>query len=1097
MAFLRADTPQSAQTPALTGLSIQTSAYGLAIPVVYGTTRQAPNIIWYGDFASFQVQNDQQGSGKGGMGGGASGKSGQSQQPTYNYQTGIALALCEGPIHDLPGRVWQSKAETDLASLGFSKFLGTYPQTPWSQLTTSHPTEAFGYNGIAYVAAAAYQLGATAQLPNHSFLVQGLMWDGALPNGDVDASRVIADILTNEHYGVAFPAAHIGSLSVYQSYVLAAGLLMSPAFNAQTTAAQALEDICQMTHSAIVWNSSFLTVVPYGDEAVTGLGHTYTPPASPQYDLTDDDFIPATGGTDPIQILRKRPADILNSLKIEVLDRNNQYNVAVLEAKDQASIDGQGLKQGSTRSQHAICDLQIGRTSAQLQLQREMVANTYTFTLDARYVLLDPMDIVSLTDLTMGIDHLWVRITSIKENPVNGTFDFEAEEYAAGMGATAQYSFTPGTPFFADYGGDPGNINAPIIFEPDTSLSQGLEVWFAVSGGATWGGAEVWVSADGGSTFAYAGQINGAARMGTIGGLPAYPVVPGSQTIDQTNTLHVDLSESTSQILSTSQAGARAYNSLCYVDGEFIAYATATLTSSYQYDLTYLVRGTFNSFPVAHAAGKPFCRIDQGLFRWPYTADRVGQTMHFKFVSFNQYRGGLQSLADVTDYPYTLTGVGLQKLQVAFDQLDKELQSYIGFQEQGAQIAADFAGNALDRAHFAQEYATATVLTESQARQSEDESLAFLVNLVASGLDGEVSARGVAVSTLQSQVTTVDGRVTVVSGKVDAVTSKINDPITGLTALASGQSTLTTRVSNAEQGLAASSVQINSVSTQIGTVSQTVTQEISTRQNFDGSMVGYWAVQMTQNAGSQARVSGARLISTTGADGAQVSQLIFEIDKLMLAPPGGTPSFVFIPGQVNGVGYFGMHGQFVLDGTLTANKIAARQITADLIAVGAIRAEHLQVGSIDANKLTADAAYYGRKIRLAGLWTYTFRNGPFPPQEVIARGATIINGEATIFVSVSGSVSGIFNGDSAAVELWIDGAFIQRIVGFDQVAATGTVGLNGNVFTIVPLSPGGHTFQVRFTSTGRSDAVNNPPRSVAFGGAYMSIQEPRNLLGTD
>jgi hypothetical protein len=1079
MSFLRPEAPQSQQAPALTGMSFQTSAYGLAINVVYGTSRIAPNLIWYGDFVAFQVQNDPQGSGKGGMGGGGSGKSGQSPGATYNYQTGMALALCEGPIHDIPGTVWQSKAETDLASLGFSKFLGTYPQTPWANLSTIHSAESFGYNGIAYVAAAAYQLGATAQMPNHSFLVQGLMWDAALPNGDVDASRVIVDILSNTHYGVAFPPSRIAALTNYQSYVLAAGLLISPAFTAQATAAQAIDDLCMMTNSAAVWNASSLTIVPYGDEAVTGNGHTYTPPASPQYDLTDDDFITPQAGDDPVKIQRKRPADILNSIKIEVLDRNNQYNVAILEAKDQASIDTQGLKQGSTRQQHAICDLQVGRTSAQLQLQREMIANTYTFTLDARYVLLDPMDIVTLTDTVLGLDHLWVRIISIKENAQDGTLEFEAEEYSAGTGASAQYSFTPGSPFFANYGGDPGSINTPIIFEPDTTLSQGLEVWFAVSGGVDWGGAEVWVSADGGTTYGYAGQINGGARMGvTTNTLPAFPVAPGSQTIDQINTLSVDLAQSRAQILSTSQAGARAYNSLCYVGGEYIAYATAALTSGNAYDLTYLVRGTFNSFPVAHAGGTQFCRIDQGLFRWPYTVDRIGQTLHFKFVSFNLYRGGLQSLADVTDHPYTLTGVGLQKLQVAFDNLDAELRDFIGFQEQGAQIAADFAGNALDRAHFAQDYATASVSTESDARQTADNSLAFLINTVAAGLDGEVSARGLAISALQSSIDTTNGAVTVLSGQVTQINSKISDPSTGLSALASGQSTLATRVSTTEQGLAAQSVQLTSVSTQIGAVSQSVTTETSARQNFDGSMVGYWAVQMTQNSGNQARVSGARLISTTGATGAQITQMIFEVDKFMLAPPGGTPSFVFVPGTVNGNAYFGMHGQFVIDGTITAGKIAAGSISADKLVAGSITADKIAIGGVSVQNLIEGA--FSTRSTSGTVAVSTSGNGALIAQQVV----TIENSSRYIRaylnlpnVASTGGQIGQSGPGTFVLRCLVDGVERSRQ---NYTHDSGTGGFTGawqftkviqTFFEIPPLSVGGHTFQIFLDASGTTTSL--------------------------
>lgn len=43
--------PSAASQPvALKGIRVQTSAYGVARPMVYGTTRATVNLLWYGDF---------------------------------------------------------------------------------------------------------------------------------------------------------------------------------------------------------------------------------------------------------------------------------------------------------------------------------------------------------------------------------------------------------------------------------------------------------------------------------------------------------------------------------------------------------------------------------------------------------------------------------------------------------------------------------------------------------------------------------------------------------------------------------------------------------------------------------------------------------------------------------------------------------------------------------------------------------------------------------------------------------------------------------------------------------------------------------------
>src|SRR5262249_43426361 len=151
----------------------------------------------------------------------------------------------------------------------------------------------------------------------------------ATVNGlDADPSLVIADLLTNAHYGCGFPLARLGSLSTYQSYCLASGLWISPGYTDQKQASTILDDLATATNSAFVWSQGTLTLVPYGDQNISGNGYSYTAPASPLYDLTDDDFLPGTAGLndDPVLLTRKRPSDALNVITIEALDRANFYN---------------------------------------------------------------------------------------------------------------------------------------------------------------------------------------------------------------------------------------------------------------------------------------------------------------------------------------------------------------------------------------------------------------------------------------------------------------------------------------------------------------------------------------------------------------------------------------------------------------------------------------------------------------------------------------------------------------------------------------------------------------------------------------------------
>ena len=654
MGFLFGGGRPKTQQAAVSGITLQSSAQGLPIPLLFGTTKLAPNLIWYGDFTATQTASTPQGGGKGGVGGGGGGKGGGGGGG-YNYKAALMFGLCDGPVNSI-GNLYVDKNITSLSSLGYSAFFGSYTQTAWGHLSTNHPTQAINYRGTAYIANAALDMGDSPHIPNHNVEVYGRYSNSVSGQVDADPSLVITYLLTDARAGAGFPASRLGNLATYQAYCIATGLLISPAYTQQSTAATLLKDIQDATNSAFVFSGGILSLVPYGDQSITANGYTYTAPSSPLYSLTDDDFI-YQAGNDPIQMTRINAADAYNSIQLECLDRNNQYNPAVVGAKDQALIDIYGLRE-NTITAHLFANLTPGRLSAQLQLQRQAIRNQYAFTLDQRYILLDPMDIIAITDPKLGLSAQWVRIISIDEQE-DGLLDIIAEEYLNGSGSAAAYSFENSSGYFADYNADPGVVNTPVLFEPPAQLSEALEVWLALSGGEIWGGADIYLSTDG-ETYKNIGRYTGKSRTGQLAGfLASYPEASRGQTIDQTNTLTVDLSESGGQLSSASTADASSLATLCYVDGELISYRDATLIGADKYDLGYLIRGAYGSTISAHTAPAPFARLDSSIFTFPYNQDQIGKTVYLKFCSFNQWGGALQNIADVQAYAFNIQGLAL------------------------------------------------------------------------------------------------------------------------------------------------------------------------------------------------------------------------------------------------------------------------------------------------------------------------------------------------------------------------------------------------------------------------------------------------------
>lgn len=559
---------------------------------------------------------------------------------------------------------------------------GTQVTISYQSFNQQPPNEALGYNGIAYVAAN-LSLGTSASLQNFNFEVRGIYSTsvGSLP--DADPSLMISDLLTNVHYGCGFPSALIGSLTTYQNYALAAGLLLSVSYSDQRTCASMIDDIMLATNSAAVWNGTSLTVIPWGDQSLTGNGKTYTPPSSPAFALTDDDFMPNQGssgsgsGDDPVLCQRKRPADKLNSVKIEFLNRSTNYNPEIVEAKDQALIDAYGMRQAPSASGHLFADPTAARTSAQLNLQRQLVSNVYTFTVDARYAAIDPMDIISITDSVLGLSAQWVRVTEITEND-DDTFTMVAEEYLQGTGGTPTYSFQQSAGFSGDTSVDPGDVAQPVVFEPTDELGQtlglggGLIIACGVCGQdmTVWGGCDVWASYVVDGEYQKVGTIVGASRIGTLSAtLASVTANPVGQTIDTTSTASVDLSESEGALLSGAQGDMTSLNTRCFVgpamgsaQGEIIAYQTATLQNTeFNYNLTTMVRGAYGTETniAAWPSGTSFLRLDNGCIAFLYDQSRVGAVLYLKFASFNLYGQSTQSLSDVLPFGYTIQGYAL------------------------------------------------------------------------------------------------------------------------------------------------------------------------------------------------------------------------------------------------------------------------------------------------------------------------------------------------------------------------------------------------------------------------------------------------------
>ena len=246
------------QSTAIGSLQFSTSQQGGVIPLVYGTTRVACNLLDYQDFTATPASA----SGAKGKGGAAGKSNGQ-----FAYTASIVMGICQGPAVAF-GLVWYNKSISPLPDMPGLSFmaLGADGQDADPFWIANHAPDAIGYSGTCWFSADNYMLGMSPTLPNFSVEVLGAEVGSAANQADANPAAITIDFLTNPRYGAGFPAAHLDSLDDFRAYCDAAGIFLAPMIDQQSEAQQFLADLVKLTNSAIVWTGSTLKIVPYGDQ---------------------------------------------------------------------------------------------------------------------------------------------------------------------------------------------------------------------------------------------------------------------------------------------------------------------------------------------------------------------------------------------------------------------------------------------------------------------------------------------------------------------------------------------------------------------------------------------------------------------------------------------------------------------------------------------------------------------------------------------------------------------------------------------------------------------------------------------------------------
>ena len=555
-------------------------------------------------------------------------------------------------------------------------------QPAWSGYPSGTPAgQIIPYDHLAYVASSAYNLGSSAGMPNLNFEVEGVVPGYSDANNilDADPSAVIPNYLIDPVIGALanYPGTPLiigstdapltGATNSYQAYCMAMGLLTSPYEYTQRQATDFMAELLQCTNSDVVLSYGTLKVFPYCDQAVfatvAGTVFSYTPNLTPVYILGDDDYVLEEGSTEPpVKLMITAQSDTYNEVNVEYLDRSNYYNAAPVNCNDEDDIAKFGSRLASTLSWHQITVATVARTAGQLWIQKQLrEVNRYQFKTRRDYSLLEPgIDFVALNDSVLGLVNQVCQVESVEVGE-DQSLTFVVIEIPGVTRSTAQFNWAAAQGYFANYATDPGVVQTPLIFQMPpiaAAISDGITLGIAVCGqtaNAAWLGCDVYASVDGGTTYQRVGTMPEACRYGAL--TANFPAVADPDT---SSTLSIALANTNLQIsTSITHADADAIQTpiLVYGSGgaEVMSFGTAALVSAGHYNLSYFRRGLYGSQPEAQTSGANFVRLDGAIFQLALDPGMAGQTISFKFVSFNSWNQyGPQTLASSTAYTYTI-----------------------------------------------------------------------------------------------------------------------------------------------------------------------------------------------------------------------------------------------------------------------------------------------------------------------------------------------------------------------------------------------------------------------------------------------------------
>ncbi len=592
--------------PRLTDLAVQSSAYGQALPRIYGRMRVAGNVIWSSGIRE-SVQH---------AGGGKRGPATNS----YSYSASFAVAVSARVVSSI-GRIWadgkllRDASGTYLFPATVRTYTGSEGQLPDPLIVAAEGIGlAPAYRGLAYLVFDDLPLADYAnRIPNLTFEII------ADSGTAIDIGAIANDLCSTADDNFAIGP---GSFAALQGFVA------SRAGNIRTQ----LEPLAQLTDLVFLDEGFTLQIAAGPGSAVR---------------LLDSEALGATDSGKPVAARtdhRAAAATIIDSLALGFSDPSRDYQFGLQRATRRIPATN-----AEERDLPAALDPIAAKALAEKLLALAIARrSTAELQLPWRYADLHVGDVVQA-----GVGGTLWRIRKSTLVGLIVELEVEALPGAAAAGSRAADGGRPLIVAAAPAG--PTVLQVLDLPPLPGALPATPRLWLAAAGAsAGWQRADVFVSNDAGDSYVWAASVGPAVAMGFTGSTLS---VSAADRWNRSDTVDVILLNPSMWLQSRSELAVLAGANLALIGDELVQFTTVTALSAGRFQLGGWLRGRRGSAVTRHAAGERFVLIDPvQLIPFDPPVEAIGATLRCKAV------GAMDDAASIAALEVVVAGNALMPL---------------------------------------------------------------------------------------------------------------------------------------------------------------------------------------------------------------------------------------------------------------------------------------------------------------------------------------------------------------------------------------------------------------------------------------------------